>query len=77
METSINNLSRHSKRYGITMGSIMKPAAQAHMAGLESLQQVSNATGVSRQTLCNWAMHKPQLFKIVLSGVKSHKEAQK
>ena len=50
----------------------MKPAAQCHMAGLESLQQVSTATGVSRQTLRNWHRDKPDLFKIVLLGVKAH-----
>ena len=50
----------------------MKPAAAVHIAGLESLQQVANVTGVSRQTLGNWHKDKPELFKIVLLGVKAH-----
>ncbi len=41
---------------------------QAKAAGLKSLAQVSELTGVSFQTLNNWAKHKPQLFEAVLLG---------
>lgn len=46
----------------------MTPAQKAKAAGLKSLQQVSELTGVSVQTLNNWAANKPQLFNIVLLG---------
>ena len=41
---------------------------QAKAAGLDSLTDVSRATGVSWQTLDNWHKHKPELFAIVLLG---------
>lgn len=46
----------------------MTPSQQAKAAGLKSLRQVQDATGVSAQTLTNWHREKPQLFKIVLIG---------
>lgn len=46
----------------------MTPAQQAKAAGLKSLLQVSQLTGVSTQTLSNWAVSKPALFHIVLVG---------
>ncbi len=46
----------------------MKASEQAKAAGLKSLAQVSELTGVSFQTLNNWAKHKPQLFEAVLLG---------
>jgi transcriptional regulator with XRE-family HTH domain len=45
------------------------PAQQAKAAGLKSLLQVSELTGVSIQTLSNWAKNKPELFRVVISGV--------
>jgi len=48
----------------------MTPSQQAKQAGLKSLAQVSELTGVSFQTLNNWAKHKPDLFKVVLIGCK-------
>ena len=46
----------------------MTPSQQAKKAGLKSLAQVSELTGVSIQTLSNWAKDKPELFEIVLLG---------
>lgn len=46
----------------------MTPAKQAKLAGLKSLSQVSEITGVSAQTLDNWAKNKPDLFRVVLAG---------
>ena len=46
----------------------MTAARQAKAAGLKSLAQVSEMTGVSRQTLENWFKNKPDLFAIVLAG---------
>lgn len=46
----------------------MTPSQQAKAAGLKSLLQVSELTGVSIQTLSNWAKKKPNLFKIVIAG---------
>lgn len=48
----------------------MKASEQAKAAGLKSLAQVSELTGVSFQTLNNWAKDekKQQLFEVVLLG---------
>jgi len=46
------------------------PSQKAKQAGLKSLAQVSELTGVSFQTLNNWAKNKPDLFKVVLIGCK-------
>lgn len=46
----------------------MTPSQQAKAAGLKSLLQVSDLTGVSVQTLSNWAKNKPELFAFVLAG---------
>ena len=49
----------------------MRPAEQAKAEGLKSLSEVSEMTGVSLQTLGNWAKNRPALFRIVLAGCKS------
>ncbi|RLJ20015.1 hypothetical protein DJ031_06815 [bacterium endosymbiont of Escarpia laminata] len=49
----------------------MKAAEQAKAEGLKSLSQVSEMTGVSLQTLGNWAKNKPALFSVVLAGCKA------
>jgi hypothetical protein len=46
----------------------MTPSQQAKAAGLKSLKQVTEITGVSGNTLDNWHKHKPELFKTVLAG---------
>jgi hypothetical protein len=46
----------------------MTPSQQAKAAGLKSLTQVSDITGVSLNTLTNWHKNKPELFRIVLIG---------
>ena len=48
----------------------MTPSQQAKAAGLKSLLQVSELTGVSIQTLSNWAKNKPKLFRVVILGSK-------
>lgn len=47
----------------------MTPSQQAKSAGLNSLADVSKQTGVSNQTLHNWAKNKPALFEAVIAGV--------
>jgi len=47
---------------------VMTPSKQAKAAGLKSLSQVTEITGVSLQTLSNWHKHKPALFKAVIAG---------
>ena len=46
----------------------MTPSQQAKAAGLKSLKEVSELTGVSIQTLINWHKNKPALFVVVLVG---------
>lgn len=48
----------------------MTAAKQARAKGLDSLQQVANMTGQSRETLSNWHKFKTDLFRIVLTGCK-------
>ena len=47
----------------------MKPSEQCKAAGLKNLDQLSEVTGVSIQTLINWHKFKPLVFKYVLMGV--------
>ena len=44
------------------------PSQIAKAAGLKSLLEVSELTKVSGQTLNNWALHKPDLFAVVIAG---------
>jgi len=53
----------------------MTPSQQAKSVGIKSLTQVSQITGVSLNTLTNWHRDKPELFRIVLLGVKADIEA--
>ena len=46
----------------------MTPSQQAKAAGLKSLLQVSELTGVRTQTLNNWANNRPGLFEVTLMG---------
>jgi hypothetical protein len=46
----------------------MTPSQQAKAAGLKSLLQASEITGISIQTLSNWAKNKPDLFRVMLAG---------
>ena len=40
----------------------------AKVAGLKSLAEVERITGVHRVTLERWAIKKPDLLKVVISG---------
>ncbi len=53
----------------------MTPSHQAKQAGLKSLAEVSQLTGVSFQTLNNWAKNKPNLFNVVIQGCLAIKES--
>ena len=61
----------------------MTPSQQAKSVGLKSLTQVRDHMGknknghplVSLNTLTNWHRDKPELFRIVLLGVKADIEA--
>jgi hypothetical protein len=46
----------------------MKCSEQVKLAGLKSLCQFSEITGVAETTLRDWCKNKPKLFKIVLKG---------
>ena len=46
----------------------MTPSQQAKAAGLKSLLQVSEITGVCVQTLTNWHKNKPALYAVVIAG---------
>ncbi len=46
----------------------MTPAQQAKAAGLKSLAEVAQITGVNYQTLSEWAKHKPKLWRVVIAG---------
>jgi hypothetical protein len=45
------------------------PSKKAKQMGCKSLSQVSQLTGVSLQTLSNWHKDKPELFRVVCTGV--------
>ena len=46
----------------------MTPSEQAKHAGLKSLTQAMEISGVSLQTLTNWHRDKPKLFYVVIIG---------
>lgn len=46
----------------------MTPSLQAKSAGLKSLAEVSQITGVAISTLNDWHRTKPDLFKVVIAG---------
>ena len=46
----------------------MTPSEQVKAAGLKSLLQASQLTGISPQTLSSWCKIRPKLFNIVLIG---------
>jgi hypothetical protein len=46
----------------------MNASAEAKVAGLKSLSQVMELTGVPRRTLVDWANNRPRLFKIIIGG---------
>jgi hypothetical protein len=50
---------------------------QAKRAGLNSLAEVSEISGVSYQTLHNWKRSKPLLFDVVLLGCLEKKRGGK
>lgn len=54
----------------------MTPSKAAKEAGLNSLAEVSKISGQSPQTLDNWHKHKPELFKVVLTGCLSIKQGK-
>ena len=46
----------------------MKPSEKCKAAGLKSLAELCEKTGVSKETLINWHKNKPKLFDIVIKG---------
>ena len=52
----------------------MTASEAAKSAGLKSLAEVSELTGVSTQTLNNWFNEKRKLFEIVLLGCHEKKK---
>jgi hypothetical protein len=46
----------------------MKPSEQCKQAGLNSLAELIEISGVSEQTLINWHRNKPKLFAVVVAG---------
>lgn len=51
----------------------MTPAQRAKAAGLKSLQQMADISGVPTRTLRDWYKTKPQLFDIILAGCTARK----
>lgn len=49
----------------------MTPSQQAKVISGHNLQTVSAITGVSPQTLSNWAKNKPKCFYAILVGCKN------
>jgi len=47
----------------------MTPAKKCKELGINGLKELSELSGVSYQTLSNWAKDKPKLFNIILKGV--------
>lgn len=54
----------------------MTPSQKAKSAGLKNLAEVCELTGVSPQTLNNWAAEKPKLFSVVIAGCQAIKSRQ-
>ena len=52
----------------------MKPSEQCKEAGLKSLAELVEISGVSEQTLINWHKNKPDLFAVVIAGAQAMKE---
>ena len=48
----------------------MTASQQAKEAGMKSLAQVSEITGISFQTLNNWHKKRPELYAVILLGCK-------
>jgi hypothetical protein len=46
----------------------MSASSEVKDAGLKSLTQVIDLTGVPRSTLEDWADNRPRLFKIIIGG---------
>lgn len=46
----------------------MTPSEKCKAAGLKSLLELVEISGVSEQTLINWHKNKPKLFAVVLAG---------
>lgn len=54
----------------------MTPSVKAKQLGCKSLRQVSEESGTSEQTLCNWFRNKPKLFEVACIGVKTKLERE-
>ncbi len=51
----------------------MTPSKKAKSMGLKSLNEVSEMTGQTVQTLINWDRDRPELFRLVLIGCATDK----
>ncbi len=51
----------------------MKPSEKCKAAGLKSLNEISQLSGESVQTLNNWHKNKPRVFELVLRGAAMEK----
>ena len=54
----------------------MSASTMAKEAGLKSLSQMIELTGVARSTLEDWAISRPKLFKIIIFGCQKVLESQ-
>lgn len=54
----------------------MKPSEICKKAGLKNLEECSERSGVSVQTLTNWSRDKPKLFNYLVRGVALDKEVE-
>lgn len=56
------------------MGKSMKPHEQCKQAGLKSLAELSELTGVKTRTLINWHKNRPLLFNAIIRGTSCAKK---
>jgi DNA-binding transcriptional ArsR family regulator len=56
----------------IWRGVSLTASQKVKAAGLKSLSQLSEMTGVSLQTLTNWYKDKPKLFDVLIEGALAH-----
>lgn len=51
----------------------MKPSEQVKFAGLKNLKELSTIAKVSSETLVNWSKNRPDVFRLLISGVVAEK----
>ena len=55
----------------------MTTAEYITAAGLPSMKWVHEETGISRQTLDNWFKHRPEIFRLIIVGLRAEQKGVK